>query len=96
MVPGILYLFFTGSLGAAIGLLIWMTLTIIIVDNIIGPQLMSRGNNLHPFIVLTAVLGGISTFGPIGFIVGPVIVTLFIVLLEIYNQYLVKDKRPDK
>ncbi len=96
MVPGILYLFFTGSITGAVGLLIWMLVTIIVVDNIIGPQLMSRGNNLHPFIVLTAVLGGISTFGPIGFIVGPVIVTLFIVLLEIYHQYLVKDKRLKK
>jgi predicted PurR-regulated permease PerM len=90
MVPGIL--FFTGSGGAAIGLLIWMIVTIVVVDNIIGPHLMSRGNNMHPFIALTAVLGGISTFGPIGFIVGPVIVTLFIVLLEIYNQYLKKQK----
>ncbi len=96
MVPGILFLFFSGSVGAAVGLLIWMVLTIVIVDNIIGPHLMSRGNNLHPFIVLTAVLGGISTFGPIGFIVGPVIVTLFIVLLEIYNQYIVDPTRSKK
>jgi predicted PurR-regulated permease PerM len=95
MVPGILYLFFTGATGAAIGLLVWMIVTIVVVDNIIGPHLMSRGNNMHPFIALTAVLGGISTFGPIGFIVGPVIVTLFIVLLEIYNQYL-KNQKPTR
>ncbi len=93
MIPGILFLFFTGSPMAALGLLIWMVVSIVVIDNIIGPQLMSRGNNMHPFIILTAVLGGISTFGPIGFIVGPVIVTLFIVLLEIYNQYIVKEKK---
>ncbi len=93
MVPGIIFLFITGSTGAAIGLLIWTIATVIIVDNFVGPQLMSRGNNMHPFIILTSVLGGISTFGPIGFIVGPVIVTLFIVLLEIYNQYLVKERK---
>lgn len=93
MIPAILYLFFTGHLVASIGLLIWMAISIIIIDNIIGPNLMSRGNNLHPFIVMTSVLGGISAFGPIGFIVGPVIVTLFIVLLEIYNQHIViKEK----
>jgi predicted PurR-regulated permease PerM len=34
------------------------------------------------------VLGGISLMGPIGFVIGPVIVTLFVVLLEIYNQYI--------
>lgn len=91
MVPGIIYLFFTGSIISAVGLLIWTLITIIVVDNIIGPNLMSRGNNLHPFIVLTSVLGGIATFGPLGFIVGPVIVTLFLALLEIYNQYIYKD-----
>ncbi len=96
MVPGILFLFFTGSVGAAIGLLVWMIVTIVVVDNIVGPQLMSRGNNLHPFIVLTAVLGGVSTFGPIGFIVGPVIVTLFLSLLEIYNQYILKANKTEK
>jgi len=95
MIPGILFLFFTGSVGAAVGLLIWMIVMIVVVDNIIGPQLMSRGNNLHPFIVLTAVLGGVSAFGPIGFIVGPVIVTLFLALLEIYNQYILKAHKSD-
>jgi predicted PurR-regulated permease PerM len=53
---------------------------------------MSRGNNLHPFIILISVLGGISLFGPIGFVIGPVVMTLFTVLLEIYNQYIVKEK----
>ncbi len=89
MIPGILFLFFTGDVGAAIGLLVWMIVSIIVIDNIVAPQLMSRGNKLHPFIVLISVLGGISAFGPIGFIIGPVIITLFVVLLEIYNQYTV-------
>lgn len=96
MVPGIIFLSLTGAPTAAIGLTIWTVVTVIVVDNILGPHLMSRGNNLHPFIMLTSVLGGISTFGPIGFIVGPVIVTLFIVLLEVYNQYIAKDKKKSK
>lgn len=94
MVPAIIYLSVTGSVAAAIGLAIWTAITVVVVDNILAPHLMSRGNNLHPFIMLTSVLGGITTFGPIGFIIGPVIVTLFIVLLEVYNQYLMKDRVP--
>ncbi len=94
--PAVVFLFLTGSTFSAVGLLIWGILMIVVVDNVIGPQLMSRGNNLHPFIVLTAVLGGIATFGPIGFIIGPVIVTLFIALLEIYNQYIKKERGVNK
>ncbi len=90
--PAVAVLFFTGELTNAIGLLIWSVTIVGLIDNIIGPHLMSRGNNMHPFIVLLSVLGGISVFGPIGFILGPVIVTLFLVLLEIYNQYIIKDQ----
>ncbi len=96
MIPGIIYLFFTSTLFNTIGLAIWTILIVIFVDNILSPKLMSRGNNLHPFIMLISVLGGVSAFGPIGFIIGPVIVTLFVVLLEVYNQYIVKAKKQDR
>lgn len=88
MIPAVIYLFLTGDTLSAVGLLVWTITAVIIIDNIISPHLMSRGSNLHPFAILLSVLGGLSVFGPIGFIVGPVVVTLFIVLLEIYNQYL--------
>lgn len=90
--PAIIYLFFTGDMVNAIALLIWSMLIVGLVDNLIGPYLKSRGNNLHPFIILISVLGGISLVGPIGFVIGPVIITLFSVLLEIYSQYIVKEK----
>ncbi len=93
MLPAIIYLFMTGALFNAIGLLIWAFVAIVVVDNIIGPQLMSRGSNMHPLLILLSVLGGISMFGPIGFIVGPVVIALFIALLEICNQYIIKSKK---
>ena len=96
MIPGIVFLFLTSSTFNAVGLLVWTILMVVIVDNFLGPHLMSRGNKLHPFIILTSVLGGVTAFGPIGFIVGPVIVTLFVVLLEVYNQYILKDTKRKK
>ena len=93
MIPAILYLFFTGEMLDVVGLGVWTILMVVFIDNMLGPYLMSRGNNLHPFIILISVLGGISIFGALGFIVGPVIVSLFMVLLEIYNQYIVKEKK---
>lgn len=91
--PAIIYLFVTGDVVNGIGLLVWSVLIVGLVDNLIGPYLMGRGNNMHPFIILISVLGGLSLFGPIGFIIGPVVVTLFLVLLEIYNQYIVQEQR---
>jgi predicted PurR-regulated permease PerM len=91
MVPGVLYLLYLGNFTAAVGLMVWAGVCIVVVDNFISPYLMSRGNNLHPFVVLLAVLGGIALFGPIGFIIGPVMISLFLVLLELYGQYMSDD-----
>jgi predicted PurR-regulated permease PerM len=91
-VPAVIYLFYTGEMFSAIGLLVWSVAMVGTIDNLIGPYLMSRGNKLHPFLILISVLGGIALFGPIGFIVGPVMVTLFLVLLEIYSQNVVQEK----
>jgi predicted PurR-regulated permease PerM len=93
MIPAIGYLVFIGNVPSAIGLLVWAIVAIIVVDNLLGPYLMSRGNNLHPFVILLSVLGGISVFGPIGFIIGPVVVSLFVVLLEIYMQNIASDTK---
>ncbi|MCA9360388.1 AI-2E family transporter [Candidatus Nomurabacteria bacterium] len=90
--PAVVYLFATNELFSAVGLLVWSMLIVGLVDNFLGPYLISRGNNLHPFIILISVLGGISLMGPIGFVIGPVIITLFVVLLEIYDQYVVKEE----
>jgi len=88
IVPVVAWLFFTGATFNAVGLLIWGLAMVVIVDNLISPYLMSRGNNLHPFVVLVSVLGGISLFGPIGFILGPVFASLLLVLLELYTNTL--------
>ncbi len=92
MVPAVGYLIYIGEFGPAVGLAVWGIATMVIVDNFISPYLMSRGNNLHPFVVLLSVLGGISLFGPIGFIIGPVMVSLFMVLLELYSLYVSDDR----
>lgn len=96
MIPAIIFLFVTASFANAVGLLIWAIFAVILIDNFIGPYLMSRGNKLHPFIILLSVLGGITMFGPIGFVVGPVIVSLFMVLLEIYGQSIALQKEEEQ
>lgn len=87
-IPAIGFLIFSGMYLKALGLLIWGVLAVGLIDNLLGPYLMSRGNPMHPFLILLAVLGGISLFGPIGFIVGPVVLSFFIVLLELYSVHI--------
>lgn len=86
--PAIVFLFISGAYGPAIGLLVWGMLAVGLVDNLLGPYLVSRGVTLHPFLILLSVLGGIALFGPVGFIIGPVSLALLMVLLELYSAHI--------
>ena len=85
LLPGIAYLFFTLPHLHALGLLIWGIVAVSLVDNYLGPILINRGVQIHPFVILLAVMGGLVFFGPVGFIAGPLIVALLAALLEIYK-----------
>lgn len=94
LIPAIVYLVVTGEYLFAIGLSVWGAAAVGLIDNLLGPYLIGRGNNLHPYVVLLSVLGGVSVFGPIGFVVGPVAVSLFLVLLELYSTHIAANESP--
>jgi predicted PurR-regulated permease PerM len=84
MIPAILYKFGTGHIAAAIILLVWYLLAITFIDNILSPIIMGRGIKIHPFLVLLGALGGVTLFGPIGLIAGPLIMAFFFALIDLY------------
>ncbi|MEK7643020.1 MAG: AI-2E family transporter [Patescibacteria group bacterium] len=84
LIPIILILFFSGQTSSAIGLLLWSALIVGLIDNFLGPIIMNRQIKIHPMAVLLAVLGGITLFGPMGILVGPLIVSLLFTLIHIY------------
>lgn len=55
-----------------------------VIDNVLRPKLVGKDTQMHPLLILFATLGGISVFGLSGFIIGPIIVSLFLALGEIY------------
>lgn len=56
-----------------------------LVDNFLSPRLIGKDTQMHPVVVFFAILGGIMMFGFLGFIIGPIIVALFITLWHIYE-----------
>jgi len=84
VLPAIIFLYWQGAAGSALGLLVWGVVIIGLVDNLLAPYLMKKGLKVHPFLVLLGVLGGFAFFGPLGFLVGPVLVALLMALLDMY------------
>jgi predicted PurR-regulated permease PerM len=85
LIPAVLYLFIIGHTGMGIGLLIWAVLAVGMIDNIVGPKLVGSTTDLHPLLVLFSILGGISFFGFIGFLLGPIIMAIFVAMVDIYR-----------
>lgn len=63
------------------------------VDNILRPKLVGRDTQMHPLLVFLATLGGISVFGVSGFLIGPILLSLFMALADIYSSEYASELR---
>lgn len=85
--PASLYLFFINETFAAVALLIWGLVLVGSIDNILRPKLIERrGVALHPLLVLLSIIGGINLFGVSGLILGPVLLSFLMSVLEVYKN----------
>ena len=90
--PVALYLLTTGSLAGGIGLIVWGVLVIGLVDNVLRPILVGKETRLPDWLVLIATLGGLAVFGLNGFVIGPAIAAVFIVVWEIFAEARQEEK----
>ncbi len=84
ILPAVVFLYFKGGLFLSLGLFLWGILAVGLIDNFLGPKLVGRGTRLHPLLVLFSVLGGVAFFGPLGFLLGPLVTSLLFALLDVY------------
>jgi predicted PurR-regulated permease PerM len=71
-VPAAIYVLFGISLWNGIGLILYGTFVISLVDNLIKPLLLHGTARIHTFLAFLSLVGGLLTFGPPGFLLGPV------------------------
>ena len=85
MYPAAVIMLVMGHIWQGIALFLISTLIISSIDNILQPRLVSRSSGLHDLLIFFSTLGGISMFGVMGFIVGPIIAALFVSILDVYS-----------
>ncbi|MEW2922698.1 AI-2E family transporter [Muricauda sp. ANG21] len=87
-VPVLLIMLSQGNTFAAWGVLIYGFVFVGATDNLIRMYILQRLDNVHPLITLIGILVGIPLFGFIGLIFGPLLISLFLLIVKIYkNEY---------
>jgi predicted PurR-regulated permease PerM len=80
--PVALYLIFTGSTWAGVGLLVYGTVVIGLVDNILRPLLVGKDTRMPDYVILVTTLGGMALFGLNGFVIGPLVAAIFLAVWD--------------
>ena len=91
--PAVIYLFVIGEKLTATLLLIWCAAVVGTIDNMLRPKLVGKDAKMPDLLILIGTLGGLFLFGPIGFIIGPLVCGLFLTVWEIYGATF-KDMLP--
>ena len=84
-IGAVAYLYLQGNMLAAVGLALYGIVTVILVDNILTSYFFGKGLEVSPIFVLFSILGGIFFFGPLGFILGPLVLSVFLSIVRVYD-----------
>jgi predicted PurR-regulated permease PerM len=90
--PVAIYLLATGQTWQGIALMVWGSLVIGMVDNVLRPVLVGKDTKLPDYVVLLSTIGGMSLFGINGFVIGPTIAAMFMAFWALFNYESEQDE----
>ena len=86
LVPVAIYFLLTGQFVAGLSILVIGSGGILISQNIIRPKLVGEHAGMHPAIIVLSTLGGIAWLGLVGFLIGPLLASLFVALWDQFGK----------
>ncbi|MBU0481012.1 MAG: AI-2E family transporter [Proteobacteria bacterium] len=95
LIPAAFLLMLQGHLEQGLAMLLFYATLSFSVEYILKPQLVGKRVKMHTLLVFLSILGGLKLFGFLGIIYGPLIITTFMTMAEIYlanyNWYVTHD-----
>ncbi|MEQ9104459.1 MAG: AI-2E family transporter [Rhodothermales bacterium] len=85
-IPVSIILFVQGSFWTALLFTVWCAAVVGSVDNFLRPILIGRDTKMPDLLVLIGTIGGIVLFGVLGFIIGPIVASLFLAIWFLYGE----------
>jgi predicted PurR-regulated permease PerM len=90
--PGVAHLALEHRYGWAIALAIWGVVVVGNIDNVIRPMVFRRWARIHPFITIIGAFAGIQYFGLLGLLIGPLAISYFFELIQMFRQEYLEDE----
>jgi predicted PurR-regulated permease PerM len=84
-VPAVAHLAYLGKNKEAVLLAVWSLFWYLFLENVVKPQVFGKKLNFHPILFFFLLIGSVMTFNLPGVIIGPVLLTIFFSLWEIYK-----------
>lgn len=84
--PVAIYLLLIGTTWKGVFLVLWGTVLVSAIDNVIRPWVVGGRVELHPMILLFFILGGVEAFGFLGLFFGPVVAAVLAALFHILRE----------
>jgi len=84
-VPVAIYLFFKGQIASALFFIFFYIVLSGCIEYVFKPKLVGKRVKMHTLLVLLSIMGGLKLFGILGIIYGPLVVTAFLTLTDIYR-----------
>lgn len=90
-VPAAIYLFISASMGqrgiwSPIFLTVWGLVVVSLIDNVVRPWVMKGKSEMPAIPLLFAVIGGLQAFGFVGLVIGPLVFSLLMTIIDIYKR----------
>ena len=67
-------------------------LFISVIDNFLRPVIQKKVGEIHPFLSLLGIVIGVSLFGLIGIVIGPLLLSYFILTVEMFSKEYLTEK----
>ena len=84
--PAAVVIALQGRWAAALFLAVWGVVVVTSADNVIRPRLIAGRAQISTLPVLLGLMGGVAAFGPIGMVLGPVVIALALALLRFAEE----------
>lgn len=92
--PVCIFMIAEGNVGPGLGLAAYCLIVVGLTDNLLRFTLLKRLENIHPLTTVFGIIVGMNIFGFMGLVFGPILVSITVLLIQVYRDEFSDDDTP--